>query len=205
MRSGKWKAPRLIPTAQENSLYNKGQIWSYHGGIGKIILSWHGAYGYKEDGSYQKQILVPQSLHNIVGNYITFQQGWGRFNSELELNWNWTKMGGIGISIWNWKFSREWNWNWNWHFGRAELANSIFNFTNSYLLPCSVTSFTYTRWNVHSSFLTLAKCELPGIISNTAGPIVPPTVLQTTWSMQKLWRFKAEWFVYSYFVLSRTW
>ncbi len=67
---------------------------------------------------------------------------------ELELNqngWNWN---------WNWKFSRDRNWNWNWLFGRAEFTNSIFNSTNSYLLSCSVTSFTYTRLNLHSRFQT---------------------------------------------------
>ena len=39
--------------------------------------------------------------------------------------------------------------------GRAELINSIFNSTNSYFLSCSVASFTYTRLNVHSCFLTM--------------------------------------------------
>ncbi len=52
---------------------------------------------------------ICRGLHN---------QGWGQFNSELELNPN----------GWNWI------WNWNWQFGRVELTNSIFNSTIPYYL-----------------------------------------------------------------------
>ena len=43
-------------------------------------------------------------------------------------------------------------------FGRAELINSIFNSTNSYLFSCSVTSFRHTRLNGHSYTLTPQFC-----------------------------------------------
>ena len=64
---------------------------------------------------------------------------------ELELsqngrNWNW-----------NWNFSRDQNWNWNWNFDWVELANSVFNTTNSYLLSHSVTSFRYTEPNLKTT------------------------------------------------------
>ncbi len=79
----------------------------------------------------------------------------GQFNSELELNQN----------GWNWKwiFSRDQNWDWHfWESGIYWARNILYiPFQFHQFIPpisCSVTSFRYKTFNVHSCFLTLRFC-----------------------------------------------